>query len=214
MSSIAANIPMPSEIVLSVLAHVWKTLQTLNVPMAMMGGLAVSNWRHVRFTQDVDILIGIDRSQADRVIAILAAAGIRAKRPDPLVILEDAEFIQLYYEPPDTYLEIQVDLLLAKSEFLQQALQRRVATTGSEFGVDVDVVSVEDLIILKLLAGRILDRVDAAYLLRFNRERINMAHLLKWIAQFKLGQVFAEIWPEAFPGESPPPQIQNPKSEI
>jgi hypothetical protein len=76
--------------------------------------------------------------------------------------IRHAEFIQLTYEPPDAFVEVQIDLLFADSPFHRQALQRRVKLPAESLGIEMAVVSCEDLIILKLLAGRILDRVDVA----------------------------------------------------
>ena len=54
--------------------------------------------------------------------------------------------------------EIIIDLLLADSTFLRTALGRRQAVT---FGVSVvPILTLEDLILLKMLAGRLQDRAD------------------------------------------------------
>jgi hypothetical protein len=50
-------------LLLRALKHVWVALQPLNLPMAVMGGIAVAAWKHVRATQDVDLL---DPAQAAR----------------------------------------------------------------------------------------------------------------------------------------------------
>ncbi len=53
-------------------------------------------------------------------------------------------------------------------------------------------------------AGRLIDRADAAALLRLNRASLDLPYLLKWVARLNLGVEWAEIWSEAFPGESVP----------
>ncbi len=108
------------------------------------------------------------------------------------------------HEPPETFVDVQVDLLLAKTAYQKHVLSRRVSVPAAILGMDVDVLSCEDLIIFKLLAGRIIDRADAAALLRANRSSIDTDDLLKWIDNHDLSADFAEIWDEAFPGESPP----------
>jgi hypothetical protein len=138
-------------------------------------------------------------------LARLAAAGYRSKRRDPLIRLEDAAFIQLFYEPPGAVLEIQIDLLLAESAFQRQAVERRVTLPASEMGFQADVVSCEDLILLKLIAGRILDRVDAGELMKANRDSLNLNYLQGWVAKLKLERAFAEAWADVFPGTTPPP---------
>lgn len=61
-----------------------------------------------------------------------------------------------------------------------------------------------DEIILKLVSPRVYDHADAAYLLRFNRDTMNLSHLLIWIDSLKLTKRLVQVWDEAFPGESPP----------
>ena len=45
----------------------------------------------------------------------------------------------------------------------------------------IDVLNGDDLIMFKLLAGRMIDRADAAMLLRENREAIDFGYLLSWV---------------------------------
>ena len=68
----------------------------------------------------------------------------------------------------------------------------------------VSILSCEDLILFKLMAGRIIDRADCAYLLRFNRPSIDLAYLRQWTARLALEPELAEVWTEAFPGEAAP----------
>jgi hypothetical protein len=58
---------------------------------------------------------------------------------------------------------------------------------------------------ISLVAGRLIDRADAAILLRENRDAIHLQYLNNWVASLGLAAEFAEIWQEAFPGESSPP---------
>ena len=64
------------------------------------------------------------------------------------------------------------------------------------------VLACEDLIINKPLAGRIIDRADAAALVRANHETLDKAYFKDWIPRLRLDREFAEIWSEALPGES------------
>jgi hypothetical protein len=62
------------------------------------------------------------------------------------------------------------------------------------------------LILHKLLAGRLIDRVDAAALLRANRPAVDLAYLLRWAEELDVMGDLAETWSEAFPGERLPPR--------
>jgi hypothetical protein len=194
---------MPAEEVVATLRQAWDILYDLHVPAALMGGLALAHWGHIRSTQDVDLLIALSDARPQTLLARLSAAGFRSKRRDPLVRLDDAAFIQLFYEPPGAVLEIQIDLLLAESEFHRQAVDRRVTLPDSALGFQVDVVSCEDLIILKLIAGRIIDRLDAGELLKANRDLLDLTYLRAWAARLRLERVLAEVWADVFPDNKP-----------
>ena len=48
---------MAAKVVLAALSHIWATLEPTGCSCALMGGLSLSFWRHVRSTQDVDLLV-------------------------------------------------------------------------------------------------------------------------------------------------------------
>jgi len=195
---------MPAEAVVATLQQAWQVLGELHIPSALMGGLALTHWGHIRATQDVDLLIALSGVRPTELLAKLAAVGFRAKRRDPLVRLDDAEFIQLFYVPGGEVIEVQIDLLLAEAPFHRQAVERRITLPDSVLGFQVDVVSCEDLIILKLLAGRVLDRVDAGELLKANRATIDFDYLQGWVRALKLQRAFGEVWHDVFPEEKAP----------
>jgi hypothetical protein len=191
------------EVVLA-LKHVWATLESLNVPMAVMGGVALSAWKYPRATQDVDLLIGLEGKDPDFIVQKLAAAKFRAKRQPPVLTLGQLRIVQVLYEPPGTFLDLQIDLLLADCEYQRQALSRRTVVNLPDLDIAVAVLSCEDLVLHKVLAGRIVDRADAAKLLRANRTSLDFDYLRQWSGKLNLSKELKEIWTEAFPGESLP----------
>lgn len=195
---------MFAEPVLAALGHVWKTLAGPDIPVAVIGGMAVARWQHLRVTKDVDLLIGIESAQVDALLAKLRAAGIQPINEPPVLKLDQYRFIPLVYEPPDVFLNIHIDLMIADSAFQQLALARSTPLRLPQLDFEMRVISCEDLIVFKLIAGRIIDRADVAALLRLNRETLDLSYLSKWIGDLGLQSDFAAVWDEAFPGESPP----------
>src|ERR1700721_1628390 len=112
---------MTTEVVLKTLKHVWTHLEPLGLPMAVMGGLALSMWKHPRATRDVDLLVNVEASNVDAVLKAMQDAGVRLKRRPPVLQLGSFHLIQLLYEPPGTLIDAQVDLVLADSEYPKQA---------------------------------------------------------------------------------------------
>jgi hypothetical protein len=188
------------------LVRAWEILEPLEIPMAVMGGISLAAWNHPRFTQDVDLLLALPDTKREAVVATFLDAGFFCKNEGTprWISLGGIEVLQLFYEPPDTFMDFRLDLLAAQSDYHLGILKRRVPVTLPIVDRELAVVSCEDMLILKLLAGRIIDRADAATLLRRNRERLDNEYLLKWIRAHGLRSQLAEIWDEAFPGERPP----------
>jgi hypothetical protein len=59
----------------------------------------------------------------------------------------------------------------------------------------------EDLIIHKLLAGRIIESAEVAALLRADRAGLDLAYLKGWLGQLNLLPHLETIWHETFPSE-------------
>jgi len=190
---------MPGDTVLQTLRHVWQTLKPMNVPVAVVGGLALAAWKHVRATQDIDLLLGVDAADIEPILQHLLAAGLRPKRSPPAIVLGGLELVQLLYEPPEAFMDLQVDLLLGNSEYHRNALSRRIPTKLPGLDIEIAVLACEDLVLLKLLAGRLIDRADAVALLHANRNAIDLNYLNHWADRLNLREAFDEVQKEAFP---------------
>jgi hypothetical protein len=195
---------MAGEAMLQTLRHVWLVLQSTNFPAAVVGGIAMAAWKYVRATRDIDLLISIDTGHLEQLLERLAEAGIRTKSDPPLTPLGHVDVIPLLYEPPGTFLEVQIDILVARSEYCRMALQRRIATQLPDLDIKIAVLACEDVILHKLLAGRIIDRADSAALLRANRKSLDLEYLHRWAGNLEIGSELEEIWDEVFPGEPMP----------
>ena len=196
---------MLPEALLETVRHVWSTLQPTGTKTAVIGGIALSMWEHLRATKDADLLVALSPKDLPQILKALRLAGVQPIHDPPVLDLGDTKILQLEYEPPEAFVAVRIDLMLAESEFHETALTRSVPVQlpGAEF--DIQVVACEDLILLKLLAGRIIDRSDAAYLLRHNRDSLDLSHLISWAERLNVYTKLIPIWDEAFPGETPPP---------
>ena len=197
---------MAASVVLTALRHVWLTLDRLRCPRALMGGLALSVWKRVRATRDVDLLVATAHVDLDGLLVELERAGIRPKHRPPILDLQSVRIVQLLYEPPDSFTDLQIDLLLAESDYHKQAMKRCVDAQLPDLELTIQVLACEDLILHKLMAGRIIDRADGAALLRANHGSLDYRYLENWVNHLRLGSEWAEIWKDAFPGvENPLP---------
>lgn len=146
--------------------------------------------------------MALDSADTDDLARVLSSEGFAPRRVPLISQVGDHSFIQLMYTPKGRYEDIPVDLLMADSDFLRAALQRVVPTRLGT--LECGVVSCEDLILLKLQADRLIDRMDVRYLLEYNRPTLDFAYLLKWIGTLQLQKESSEWWGQAFPDEPAP----------
>lgn len=193
---------MVANVLLTTLRQVWQTLDTSGARLAVMGGLALASWKHVRATRDVDLLVEVPADHVDRLLAVLRAADIEPRRRPAVTNLGKLRIIQCIYEPPGALMDLNVDLLLAECFYQRQALDRRVPEQLA--GLNLFILACEDLILHKLLAGRMIDRADCVALLRLQRAELDWAYLKDWAARLEVSEGLAETWAEAFPDEPEP----------
>jgi hypothetical protein len=172
-----------------------------------MGGMAMSVWNHIRATRDVDVLIGIGTEEEARLLECLAQNGFHAISIPPVRPFGVFRLLQVAFEPPEAFVSIRADLLIVQSEYHRKALERRVSARLPYVDLPISVLSCEDLIIHKLLAGRIIDRADCVALFQQNRSDLDWLYFGHWIRTFKLQPAVMEVWQEAFPDIPIPTEI-------
>lgn len=137
------------------------------IDYALIGGLAASLRGRPRVTADVDFVIAAD---VDRAMKLVAALGHSRFMP----LLEDVEeVVQRSFILPLQHRAtgLKVDIALGLSGFEQQAIAR-VQRTELD-GVTVNVATAEDLLIMKLIAGRPRDDQDVGGILEAQGENLD-----------------------------------------
>jgi hypothetical protein len=179
-----------------------RVLANLGVESAMMGELALSAWQHRRATDDIDLLIGAAVADSDSLLQSMQAHGYQPARLPAVTDFDGEHVMQLDYQPPGKSYEFRVDLFYAESQHHRTALARRTSFTLPD-GEQLPVVSCEDLILFKLQADRLIDRMDVVALLKHNRGDLDFG-LTRWLTAANVRLRWAECWREAFPGEPDP----------
>lgn len=158
-------------------------LEGRTIPHAVVGGLARNAWARPRATTDADFAVILEVPQVEPLLDELARAGLmvrRASKVDPSDEVPDLLLLRTAGE-----IEFRVDLLVAKTPFEMSALGRKVRTTVANH--ECDVVSAEDLLVYKLIAGRPRDLADADDVARARRAagaKIDWSYVRRWVAEF------------------------------
>jgi len=130
-------------------------LRRLGIRWALMGALAANRYRaSPRTTQDVDLLLSEAGLDLGSLESALRAAGWHVQRADP-------EGALLRLRHPELGI---ADLVIAGTEYQEEALGRaREETIGT--GESAFVLTPEDVVIHKLIAGRTQDLADVEAIL-------------------------------------------------
>ena len=142
------------------LGEIGPLLDGLSIRWALIGGLAANRFRRSpRHTDDVDLLLADAGPGLETLESTLTAAGWSVQRADPmgdLLRVRHAEFGR-------------VDLLVAGTAYQHEALQRALAAVERVPGAGtVPALTVEDVIVHKLIAGRYRDLADIEEILESN----------------------------------------------
>lgn len=148
-----------------------------SLPYMVFGGQAVLLYGEPRLTRDIDITLGFDTSRTVDLLRVIDELRLR-----PLVKDVD-EFVNETLVLPvlDPKSNVRIDFVFSLTEYERQAIER--GKTVQLDGVDIRFVSLEDLIVMKVISGRPRDIEDIASVIRKN-PGFNRTSVEKWLADF------------------------------
>lgn len=147
-----------------------KRCQKHKMPYALIGGLAAIVHGSVRTTADVDIIIFTELDELEHVLAIFGNDYI-SLQPNPLAFFQRCFFVPLQY----TKTKVRVDVAAALSDFERKVISRGVRKPFNK--IPVNVCTVEDLLLMKLIAGRAKDELDVGVLFPSHRKQLDLKYL-------------------------------------
>lgn len=164
MSS-AGSVAAPAEL----LAALARAMRERGWRWYVFGAQAVLAYGRPRLTADVDVTVDSARASAREVADALAAHGFVLRFHLSADHLRTARLLPMVHAPS----AIPLDLVIAgpglDEEFLDRARIRHLG------GVEVPVISAEDLVAMKVLAGRRKDLEDVRGVLAQQEGRIDLA---------------------------------------
>lgn len=143
----------------------------------VFGGQAVLLYGEPRLTRGIDITVGVDPSRPAPVLKIIEQLQLR-------ILVDDVDaFLKQTFVLPvlDPKVNIRVNFVFSLTDYERQAIQRGRMVWLS--GVDVRFVSLEDLIVLKVIAGRQRDFEDVATVIR-KHPNFDRAYVEHWLNEF------------------------------
>ncbi len=167
-------------------SHLNKTLIKISqlfkkngIPYMVIGGYAVSIYGEMRLTQDIDITLGVDVDNFDNIIKVIS---------DDFIIVgeEPKEFANKtnVIIAVDKTNQIRVDIIFSFIPFETEAVNnaQKIKILNNE----IKIVSVDDLLVYKLLAGRAKDIDDAKNIYSCNENSINPEKITNILRELSL----------------------------
>ncbi len=148
-------------------------LREEGIPFAVIGGIAATFRGDARFTADIDVVIGVDLDEALQLIQRLPQSVFQPLFPGVDEVLRASYLLPLRH----SVTKVSVDIAVGMSGFERQAISR--ATEVEISGCQIPIVTAEDLILMKLLAGRPRDIDDVRNILLRQGAALDWNYLLE-----------------------------------
>ncbi|GBE16152.1 hypothetical protein BMS3Abin14_02232 [bacterium BMS3Abin14] len=160
-----------------ILASLAESLDSHRIPYMIIGGQAVLLYGEPRLTRDIDVTLGANIDRLSDVLELMEGVGLT---PLP----EDVEnFVQKTMVLPASQGDtgVRVDFIFSFTPYEREAISR--ANMVSLAGREIAFASVEDLIILKIFAGRPRDLEDVRSILLRNPD-VDKGYIRRWLEEF------------------------------
>lgn len=157
--------------------EVCEFLEDNHIPYAVLGGLALQHWGEPRTTQDVDIVVLVPSDQEDDLLQAILQH-FRPRMSDALSFAKQYRVLLV-----KTSSDVPVDIALGIPGYEEEALRRasKVSIAGL---APISILSAEDLIIHKCVAGRPRDVEDVERVLIRQRINLDLRYVRRWLREF------------------------------
>ena len=164
----------PLEDFVAALCALCDALDSEGIDWAVAGAVAANNYRdQIRTTTDLDVILSLTDQNVQNVLDALHHYGW-----DSIEVVEDW---LLRAQHPVTG---RLDVLVSQTEYEKGALDRAQTVTLDERHT-CKTLTIEDVLILKLIANRYRDNDDVESIL-VTRPNLDWAYMSRWIHEFGL----------------------------
>jgi len=155
----------------------------------LFGAQAVILWGRPRLTADVDVTVRLRTPDTAGFCHDMEQAGFRLRVADAAAFLARTRVLPFLHVPN----QLPLDVVLAGPGIEDTFIQR--AVTVEIEGRSVPVVSPEDLIVMKILAGRPKDVEDAQSVLAERLDRLDLGYIRTMLAMLEEALERADLLP-------------------
>lgn len=190
MGHISEGVTVTADFLRSTLARAVEALRASGTPYAIIGGFAAIARGCLRFTHDLDVAVAATAEDVDGLRLALTAEGFSHDNSTDRMELGDIALFRFWRPHDEVMVDVGVDLQVAPTAFFSSLVSR--ATPLDLFGCRVRVATTEDLIVLKMVSFRPLDRGDAIDLIALSND-LDWNYMKKWCGQLGVGPRLREV---------------------
>lgn len=158
-------------------AEVADFLDEQDVAYAFLGGLVIQHWGEPRLTRDVDVVVGVSSEREGAFLQ--AAVGRFRPRLENAVDFARRHRMLLLSASDGTPVDLSLGIPGYEDEVMRRALS--VSFGGPR---PVRIVTAEDLVVHKCVAGRARDLEDVERVLVRQRLKLDLRYTRKWLRAF------------------------------
>lgn len=157
--------------------RITQALRRNQIPYMIIGGQAVLYYGEPRFTKDIDITLGADVNELERVTALIVDLGLKILPADVRTFVKQTMVLPAL----DISSRIRIDFIFSHSLYERQAMSRaKHVKLGRGM---IRIASLEDLVIHKIISGRARDIEDIKVLILKNPE-YDSVYVRRWLKRF------------------------------
>ena len=172
--------------------ELYRSLQSafdsLNIPWYLFGAQAAILYGAARLTADVDITVSLRDHSLTELISALKQAGFDTRISDAEQFAEQNRVLLLVHAPS----RMPIDIIIAGPGPEEAILARRRKLSVG--GIQIPVACPEDLIVMKLLAGRSKDLDDISSMLVTLLPELDLALIERFLQEFESALDRNDLW--------------------
>lgn len=158
-------------------AEIAQFLEEHEIGYVILRGLAVQHWGEPRTTHDIDVTVMVPQERLEQFIHEV----LQRFRPR----LPDARDFALHHRIllVESSGGVPIDISLSIPGYEEETLRRAVRVSFPE-GISLRLISAEDLIIHKSVAGRARDQEDIERILIRQKLQLDLDYIRRWLKDF------------------------------
>lgn len=165
-------------------------LEPLRVGWYVFGAQAVLHWGRPRFTEVVDVTVLLGSVETGRLVDRLQRAGFQLRVEGTAAFIAQTRVVPLAYGDSGWALD-----LVIGGPGLEEAFLGRAVPAAISPGLTVPIISAEDLIVTKMLAGRPKDLDDVRGVLLAQAGRLNLHSTRSTLAMLEKALGVSDLLP-------------------